>query len=119
MIIGNVGKDPNVTTIPGGAKIAHITIATTAKYKDRDGNRQEDTEWHDVSCFGQLADVADKYVRKGSMLYVDGRLRTRSYVADGRTVYRTEIVASALQMLNKKVDDRPETQAYNYEDLPL
>ena len=106
-LIGNTGKDPEIKTFASGNKVAQITLATSERYTDRDGNKKEDTEWHSVQCFGKLADIVERYVRKGSLLYVDGKIRTRSYEADGRTIYRTEIVADHIQMLDRK--NGPET----------
>ena len=106
-LIGNAGKDPEIKTFASGNKVAQITLATSERYTDRDGNKKEDTEWHSVQAFGKLADIVERYVRKGSLLYVDGKIRTRSYEADGRTIYRTEIVADHIQMLDRK--NGPET----------
>lgn len=105
-LIGNVGKDPEIKTFASGNKVAQITLATTERYKDRNGEQKEDTEWHSVQAFGKLADVVERFVHKGSLLYLDGKIRTRSYEADGRTVYRTEIVADHIQMLDKR-ENRP------------
>lgn len=116
-LIGNVGKDPEIKTFASGNKVASITLATTERYKDRDGNQKEETEWHSVQAFGKLADIVEKYVHKGSLLYLDGKIRTRSYEADGRTVYRTEILADHIQMLDRPQGNR--TQALGPdEDLP-
>lgn len=106
-LIGNVGKDPEIKTFASGNKVASITLATSERYKDRNGEQKEDTEWHSVQCFGKLADVVERYVRKGMLLYVDGKIRTRSYEADGRTIYRTEIVADHIQMLDRPQGNRP------------
>jgi single-strand DNA-binding protein len=119
-LIGNCGKDPEIRAFQGGGKVATITLATSERYKDRDGNPHEDTEWHSVQVFGKLTDIVEKYVRKGSMLYVEGRIRTRSYDSNGVTKYITEIVAQGMQMLNKVVDDRAPAPASAQvdEDLP-
>ena len=106
-LIGNVGKDPEIKTFASGNKVASITLATSERYKDRNGEQKEDTEWHSVQAFGKLADVVERYVRKGSLLYLDGKIRTRSYEADGRTIYRTEIVADHIQMLDRPQGNRP------------
>ena len=105
-IIGNVGKDPEIKTFASGNKVANITLATSERYKDRNGEQKEDTEWHSVQAFGKLADVVERFVHKGSLLYLDGKIRTRSYEADGRTVYRTEILADHIQMLDRR-ENRP------------
>ena len=106
-LIGNVGKDPEIKTFASGNKVASITLATTERYKDRNGEQKEDTEWHSVQAFGKLADIVERFVHKGSLLYLDGKIRTRSYEADGRTVYRTEILADHIQMLDRPQGNRP------------
>ena len=100
-LIGNVGKDPEIKTFASGNKVASITLATSERYKDRNGEQKEDTEWHSVQAFGKLADIVERFVHKGSLMYLDGKIRTRSYEADGRTVYRTEILADHIQMLDR------------------
>ena len=117
-LIGNVGKDPEIKTFASGNKVAQITLATSERYKDRNGEQKEDTEWHSVQAFGKLADVVERFVHKGSLLYLDGKIRTRSYEADGRTVYRTEILADHIQMLDRR-EQGNRTQALGPdEDLP-
>lgn len=106
LLIGNVGKDPEIKTFASGNKVAQITLATTERYKDRNGEQKEETEWHSVQAFGKLADVVERFVHKGSLLYLDGKIRTRSYEADGRTMYRTEILADHIQMLDRR-ENRP------------
>ena len=106
-LIGNVGKDPEIKTFASGNKVAQITLATSERYKDRNGEQKEDTEWHSVQAFGKLADVVERFVHKGSLLYLDGKIRTRSYEADGRTMYRTEILADHIQMLDRPQGNRP------------
>ena len=106
-LIGNCGGNPEIKTFASGNKVAQITLATSERYKDRNGEQKEDTEWHSVQAFGKLADVVERYVHKGSLLYVDGKIRTRSYEADGRTIYRTEIVADHIQMLDRPQGNRP------------
>lgn len=106
LLIGNVGKDPEIKTFASGNKVASITLATTERYKDRNGEQKEETEWHSVQAFGKLADVVERFVHKGSLLYLDGKIRTRSYEADGRTMYRTEILADHIQMLDRR-ENRP------------
>lgn len=106
LLIGNVGKDPEIKTFASGNKVANITLATTERYKDRNGEQKEETEWHSVQAFGKLADVVERFVHKGSLLYLDGKIRTRSYEADGRTMYRTEILADHIQMLDRR-ENRP------------
>lgn len=117
-LIGNVGKDPEIKTFASGNKVASITLATSERYKDRNGEQKEETEWHSVQAFGKLADVVERFVHRGSLLYLDGKIRTRSYEADGRTVYRTEILADHIQMLDRR-EQGNRTQALGPdEDLP-
>ena len=106
LLIGNVGAEPQIKTLASGNKVANITLATSERYKDRNGEQKEDTEWHSVQAFGKLADVVERFVHKGSLLYLDGKIRTRSYEADGRTMYRTEILADHIQMLDRR-ENRP------------
>jgi single-strand DNA-binding protein len=105
-LIGNCGAEPQIKTFASGNKVANITLATTERYKDRNGEQKEDTEWHSVQAFGKIADVVERFVHKGSLLYLDGKIRTRSYEADGRTMYRTEILADHIQMLDRR-ENRP------------
>ena len=117
-LIGNVGKDPEIKTFASGNKVANITLATSERYKDRNGEQKEETEWHSVQAFGKLADVVERFVHKGSLLYLDGKIRTRSYEADGRTMYRTEILADHIQMLDRREQgNRPQALGPD-EDLP-
>lgn len=116
-LIGNCGAEPQIKTFASGNKVAQITLATSERYKDRNGEQKEDTEWHSVQCFGKLADIVDRYVHKGSLLYVDGKIRTRSYEADGRTMYRTEILADHIQMLDRR-ENRP-AEVDTDRDLPF
>ncbi|MBQ2243748.1 MAG: single-stranded DNA-binding protein [Bacteroidales bacterium] len=103
MLIGNVGKDPEVRHLESGATTASFTLATTERYKDKNGETKDQTEWHNIVCWRALADLVEKYVRKGSQLYIEGRIRTRSYTdRDGNTRYITEITADNLQMLGRK-----------------
>ena len=91
-LIGHLGRDPEIRNTQSGNKVANLRLATTESWKDRNGERQERTEWHSVVIWGPLADVAEKYARKGSRLYVRGALRTRSWESDGVTRYATEVV---------------------------
>ena len=100
ILIGNLGRDPEIRYLPSGDPIANITIATTSKYKGKDGNMVEETEWHRVTFFGKLAEIVGQYLKKGSSVYVEGRLKTRKYNdKDGIEKYSTDIVANEMQML--------------------
>jgi single-strand DNA-binding protein len=100
ILVGNLGKDPEIRAFENGRKVASFSLATTEVYKDRNGERVEKTEWHNVNFWGPLADVIEKYVRKGSKLYVEGKLRTRSYEQDGVKKYTTDIEGQTMTMLD-------------------
>lgn len=109
ILIGNVGQDPEVRytgDAQNGTKVASIRLATTERFRDRNSNLQEHTEWHTVVAWRNTADVVDKYVRKGTQLYIEGRLRTRSWDdQNGNKRYTTEIYADTLQLLGRKSDN--------------
>jgi single-strand DNA-binding protein len=100
ILVGNLGKDPEVRHLEGGVSVAHFTLATNDYYKDKQGNRVERTEWHNISAWRGLADMADKYLKKGQQVYIEGKLRTRQYQdKDQQTRYITEIVADEISLL--------------------
>lgn len=109
MLIGNVGKDPEVRYLDGSngqAKVASFTLATTERYRDRSGETRENTEWHNIVAWRSTADVVEKFVRKGTQIYVEGRIRTRSWDdQSGNKRYTTEIMADNLQLLGRKSDN--------------
>ncbi|RLA20033.1 MAG: single-stranded DNA-binding protein [Gammaproteobacteria bacterium] len=104
IIVGNMGKDPEVRYMPSGGAVTNITIATSEVWKDKQtGNNQERTEWHRVVFFNKLAEIAGEYLKKGSKVYIEGSLRTRKWQGqDGQDRYTTEIVASEMQMLDSR-----------------
>lgn len=103
ILIGNLGKDPEVRYMPSGDAITNITLATTDTWKDKNGEKQERTEWHRVAFFSKLAEIAGEYLKKGSQVYVEGRLQTRKWQdKDGQDRYTTEIVADRMQMLGSR-----------------
>ena len=105
IIIGHVGQDPEVRytgNATNGTKVAQIRVATTEKYKDKDGKVQELTEWHSIVCWRGLADVVEKYVKKGTLVYVEGKIQSRSWEDKGVKKYATDIIARELQLLSKK-----------------
>lgn len=106
ILVGNVGMDPEVRTLENGTKVARIRLATTERMFDRQTNEtKEHTEWHTVTLWRGLADVVDKYVRKGSQLYIEGRLRTREWMdKDNNKRYTTEILADVMNMLGRRGD---------------
>ena len=100
ILVGRLGKDPEVRHLESGATVANFSLATSETYKDRTtGERREQTEWHNVVLWRGLAEVAEKYVKKGDMIYVEGKLRTRSWEKDGVTRYTTEVVGDNMTML--------------------
>jgi len=106
ILIGNLGKDPEQKFTPAGQSVAKFSLATSDRWKDKaTGDAKESTEWHNVVCWAGLADVAAKYLTKGSTVYVEGRLQTRSWEKDGKKQYMTEVVASELVMLGGKAKD--------------
>lgn len=103
ILIGNVGKDPDIRYLDSGVAIARFPLATSETYKNREGEKITTTEWHNIVLWRALAEVAEKFVKKGSQLFIEGRIRTRSYDdKDGNKKYVTEIVADTMQMLGKK-----------------
>lgn len=126
MIIGNLGKDPELKYMPNGKAVVSFSIATSQKWKDNDGNPQEKTEWHNVTAFDKLAEIIGEYVKKGSKVYIEGRLQTDKWEKDGVTHYTTKIIASQMVMLGGKsekveqsevISGSPETP--NSDDLPF
>jgi single-strand DNA-binding protein len=104
-LIGNLGNDPNIQTLEGNIKVAKFSLATTENYKDSIGQNQSTTDWHNIVLWRGLADLAEKYLHKGSLIYVEGKLKSRSYDdKDGQRKYVTEIVAEQLILLDKKTD---------------
>jgi single-strand DNA-binding protein len=105
MLIGRLGKDPEVRTFEGGATKAAFPLATSEVYKDKNGQRTENTQWHNIVCWRGLAEIAEKYLRKGANVYVEGKITSRSWDdKDGNKRYTTEIVADNFIMLDKKSD---------------
>ncbi|HEX8517487.1 MAG TPA: single-stranded DNA-binding protein [Bacteroidia bacterium] len=103
ILVGNLGKDPEVRHLEGGASVANFTLATSEYYKDKSGSRIEQTEWHSIVVWRGLADVAEKYLKKGMTVYIEGKIRSRSWDdKEGVKHYKTEIVADALTILSKK-----------------
>ncbi len=100
ILVGRLGADPEVRSLESGAKVASIRLATTERYKDKNGNQQEATEWHNVVLWRGLADITEKYLKKGDQLYVEGRIKTRKWTdQNGQDRYSTDIVANEMTML--------------------
>lgn len=108
ILVGNLGADPELRYTPAGSPVATFNVATSDTWKDKDGNVQERTEWHRVVAWNKLAEVAGEYLKKGSQVYVEGRLRTQSWQdKDGSKRFKTEIVAQTFMMLGRKADGAP------------
>jgi single-strand DNA-binding protein len=100
ILVGNLGRDPEIRYLPSGEPVANITIATSSKYKGKTGEMVEETEWHRVTFFGKLAEIVGQYLKKGRSVYVEGRIKTRKYTdKDGVEKYATDIIANEMQML--------------------
>ena len=128
ILVGNLGKDPEIRHLEGGAAVANFTLATTEVYKDKTGTRQEQTEWHNIVVWRGLAEVAEKYLKKGMTIYVEGKLKTRSWDdKEGHKRYTTEIVGDTFTILSKKehsqsstsAEDTGTTGAKTGDDLPF
>lgn len=105
ILVGNLGRDPETRYFPDGGAVTNVSIATTDSWKDKQGEKQERTEWHRVAFFGKLAEIAGEYLKKGSQVYVEGSLQTRKWQdKDGQDRYTTEIRADRMQMLGRRPD---------------
>ena len=121
MLIGNVGKDPEVRYLEGNnpngqqAKVARFPLATSERFRDRNGETRENTEWHNISCWRNNADVVERFVKKGTQLYIEGRIRTRQWTDQtGNKRYQTEIEADTIQLLGRR-DEAPGAQGGAYQ----
>ena len=128
IIVGRCGKDPEVKYLPSGQAVASLSVATSESWKDKDGQKQEKTEWHKVVAFGKLAEIIGQYVKKGGMVYIEGKMQTRSWEKDGQKHYSTEIVASELQMLDsrgsesgpvQRAEPAPAAQTDDFDSIPF
>ena len=128
ILVGNLGKDPEVRHLEGGAVVANFPLATTESYKDKTGQRNEQTEWHNIVVWRGLAEIAEKYLKKGMTIYIEGKLRTRSWDdKEGHKRYTTEIVGDTFTILSKKehsqsstsAEDTGTTGAKTGDDLPF
>ena len=102
MLIGHLGKDPELKYTPGGAAVASFSLATNESYKDKEGNQQDKTEWHRLVVWNKQAEIAAEYLKKGAQIFVEGKLQTRSWEKDGQKHYMTEVVVLNFQMLGRK-----------------
>jgi single-strand DNA-binding protein len=114
ILVGRLGKDPEVRNLENGATVANFTIATSESYKDKTtGEKKEITEWHNIVLWRGLAEISQKYLHKGDMIYIEGKLRTRSWEKEGVTRYTTEIVADNMTMLSTKGSSSSGSGAYS------
>ncbi len=125
ILIGNLGRDPEVNYTPNGLAVAKFSIATSLSWKDKNsGEKKEKTEWHRIVAFGKLGEICGEYLSKGKQIYVEGRLETSSWEKDGVTRYNTNIIASDMQMLGPKnqgssiPQEQPATPEYSGPPLP-
>lgn len=116
IILGHLGSDPDVRFMPNGGAVANINIATSEKWKDKQtGEQKTKTEWHRVSIFGKLAEIAGEYLQKGSQVYIEGKLQTRKYEKNGADVYITEIVVQGFGGTLQMLDSKPNGQAIHHQ----
>jgi single-strand DNA-binding protein len=119
-IIGNLGKDPEMRYLPNGNAVTSFSVATTETWKDKEGNKQEKTEWHNVKMFGKLAEVAGEYLKKGGQVFVQGRLETDKWTdKEGRDRYTMQIIASDMKMLGLSKNAPPHQVAAPKQELGL
>jgi single-strand DNA-binding protein len=104
ILVGRLGKDPEIRSTPSGQSVTKFTIATDERFTDRSGERQERTEWHNIVAWGKLAEICGQYLKKGKLVYIEGSIRTDSWddKESGQKKYRTEIIANAMQMLDRR-----------------
>ena len=107
ILVGRLGKDPEIRSTPGGQSVAKFTIATDERYTDRSGEKQERTEWHNIVAWGKLGEICGQYLKKGKLVYIEGSIRTDSWddKETGQKRYRTEIVARDMKMLDRRGDE--------------
>lgn len=113
ILIGRLGRDPELRFTPAGKAVANFTMATSETWKDDSGEKQERTEWHRIVIWGKLAEVANKYLSKGSQVYIEGKLQTRDWEKDGQKHYSTEVVANSLVMLDGKGNSGDSSESPN------
>jgi single-strand DNA-binding protein len=106
-LIGRLGKDPESRSTPTGKKVAHFSLAVSQRWKSTEGDNKESTEWVNVEAWGRLGEVCQEYLHKGSLIFLEGRLKTDKYEDKGETKYYTKVVALSMQMLDRKPEDEP------------
>ena len=107
ILVGRLGKDPELRSIPSGTSVAKFSLATDERFTDKSGEKQERTEWHNIVVWGKLAEICGQYLRKGKLVYIEGSIRTDSWddKESGQKKYRTEIVANTMKMLDRRGDE--------------
>ncbi len=114
ILVGNCGKDPEARTLPSGGNVTNITLATTEGWKDKNGEKQERTEWHNIVMYAKLGEIAAQYLKKGQQVYIEGRIQTRKWQdKEGKDRYTTEIIANDMQMLGGKGGGGGSTASYD------
>lgn len=120
-LIGNLGRDPESKFTPTGEKVCHFSIAVSNRWKDKSGELKETTEWVNIEAWGRLGEVCQEYLKKGSLIFIEGRLKTDKYESNGETKYYTKVVAQSLQFLDRKGKEEPvmavDEEAGEYEAL--
>jgi single-strand DNA-binding protein len=122
ILLGNLGKDPETRTLDNGNKVTNFSLATSEVYNNQKGEKVKETEWHNISFFGGLAEICEKYLTKGSQIYIEGKIQTRSYEQDGVTKYATNILGYSLKMLGKAAPEQGQQQEEKVDsgnDLPF
>lgn len=118
ILIGRTGKDPELTTLRDGTKVARLTLATSESYTNKAGEKVENTEWHNLSLWRGYAEIAEKYVKKGQLLYVEGKLKYSTFEKDGLKHYRTEVVVDNMRMLGGKPESKQEPSQQTWPPEP-
>ena len=110
IVLGTLGRDPETRFMPNGEAVANFSMATTENWKDKTGVKQEKTEWHSIVAYRKLAEIMGEYLKKGSSVYIEGRLQTRKWEKDGITRYSTEIIVDTMQILGGKSEDNSQSE---------
>ena len=120
ILVGRLGKDPEIRSTPSGTSVAKFTVATDEKFTDRSGEKQERTEWHNIVAWGKLGEICGQYLRKGKLVYIEGSIRTDSWEdkESGQKKYRTEIVANTMKMLDRRGDEGANGGGGGYQSRP-
>jgi single-strand DNA-binding protein len=117
-LIGNLGKDPESRFTPTGKKVCHFSLAASRRWKTGEGETREATDWFNVEAWGRLAEICQDYLKKGSLVYIEGRLQTHRYEHEGETRHFTKVIARQMQMLDRRVEEEPALEAIEEEPVP-